>query len=285
LSAKPSIETELPTIERVIASICRRQRLNHDEQEDFASDVKLKVTERWDQICRDFQGRAKLETYLYTLAFRVLQDRRDKHWGAWAASKTARTLGPDAVRLDELIHREGRTCAEAVRILGTDPRVHKSEAELAAIASRLPGHDRGREVPLDTAPPDRAGRVAPDPLRNAEDEAEKDRLEVLLKSLLTELPQQDRLIMHLYFLERVSLARVARVLALEHKPLFRRVDKILAGFRRRLEAAGFDRETVLMLTGRAEFELRISLKKAGDQGGFEPGTGPPGTSKPTEGAQ
>lgn len=261
LEAKISLEATLPTIERIVESISRRQRLGHDEHEEFAADVKLKIWERWDQICRDFQGKAKLDTYLYTLAYRILLDSRERRWGSWTPSKVARGHGPDAIRLDELIHREGRTRAEAIRHLKSDPRVATPEAELEAIARLLPGHDRGRQVPLEDAGPDGAATPAPDPVAVAQDEAQKVRLETLLKTLLTRLPQQDRLIVCLYFLEQVSLARIARVLALEHKPLFRRVERILRSFREQLEAAGFDRETVLLLIGRAEFDIRILLKK------------------------
>jgi hypothetical protein len=59
-----------------------------------------------------------------------------------------------------------------------------------------------------------------------------------LQTAIGELPPQDRLILRLRFDEALSVAEVAKMMRLEQKPLYRRLERLLAALRRRLEADG-----------------------------------------------
>lgn len=217
-----SIEALLPAVARIVGFIRRRNHLEHDEAEEFASFVKLKLVERGQSIVSGFRGRSSFETYLSVVVQRLFLDYRASRWGKWRPSSVARRLGPVAVRLEDLMHRQGR------RVMHDQPAVGEPAA---------PATD--------------------DPVIAQEDHAAADRIEVALDKALATLPDQDRLIVRLHFFEGLTIASVAGVLRLRQKPLYRRIDGILESLRDRLESAGIDPKTIATLTGRAEFGVGL----------------------------
>jgi RNA polymerase sigma factor (sigma-70 family) len=223
-----SIEALLPALARIVGFIRRRNYLDHEEAEDFASFVKLKIVERGQSILSNFRGRSSFETYLSVVAPCLFLDYRAPRWGSWRPSSVAKRRGPEAVRLEDLIHRQGRSPAEAIR-------------ELKAAG----------------APGEPAAPAMDDPVIAQENQAEVDRVEIVLNRCLATLPTQDLLIVRLHFFEGLTIASVAEVLCLRQKPLYRRIDRILESLREQLESAGVDPKTISTLIGRAEFGVGL----------------------------
>ena len=251
-----SIEDLLPAVGRIVAFIRRRNHISRDQAEDFASFVKLKLVEREHAIRAGFRGRSTVETYLSVVVHRLFLDYRTSQWGKWRTSSVARRLGPEAIRLEDLIYRQGRSQAEAVRELISTSSSARTEAELEAIAASLP--PRPRRVPSDeSAAREPAAPATDDPVIAAEDRTSVDRIEAALDKALATLPPQDRLIVRLHFFEGLTIASVAEVLQLRQKPTYKRVEGILASLRVHLESAGVDLKTVTSLIGRSEFGVGL----------------------------
>src|ERR1044071_3636261 len=90
----------LPLIDRIVASVCRRNRLTKEECEDFASVVHLKLIADGYAVRRQYSGKcATIRGYLNAVVHHCYQDHRNHLWGKWRPSTEARRLGPLAVRL------------------------------------------------------------------------------------------------------------------------------------------------------------------------------------------
>lgn len=254
--ANAAIESLLPAVARIVGFIRRRHRLSADEGEEFASYVKLKLVERGASILNGFQGRSTFETYLSVIVQRFFLDYRAEQWGRWRSSAVARSLGPEAVRLEEMIHREGLSSSQAIRTLRLEHQVAMSETELEALAAQLPPR-AARRAAEEQEPIEPVAEPDGDPVVAAEERATAERIESALRAVMASLPEQDRLIVRLHFLDGVTLASVAGVLRVPQKPLYRRVERILKSLREGLESEGIDRRTVASLIGRAEFGIGI----------------------------
>jgi RNA polymerase sigma factor (sigma-70 family) len=102
---------------------------------------------------------------------------------------------------------------------------------------------------LDTIP------AAPreDPVSIRENQASARKLESALDRALDGLDAEDGALVRLHFREGLPLSSVATLLGLPAKPLYRRVERLLAGLRARLEAEGIEARLVRSLLGRPEF--------------------------------
>src|SRR5688572_4266032 len=103
MNPKDLFETNLGTIERVIAVVCRRARLFGPDAEDFASEVRLALIENDYEILAKYEGRSSLDTFLTVVIQRLLADARTRAKGRWHASTEAQRLGPVAVQLETLV--------------------------------------------------------------------------------------------------------------------------------------------------------------------------------------
>ena len=81
------------------------------------------------------------------------------------------------------------------------------------------------------------------------------KLQSALERALSELPTEDGAIVRLHFLEGLPLSSVASLLGLPAKPLYRRVERLLASLRARLEEQGIEPKLVHSLIGRPEFAV------------------------------
>ena len=229
--------SQLPTIERIVAFVCRRNRLPDAEADDFRSLIQLKLIENDYEVLRRFGGRSSLRTYLTVVIQRRFLDYRISEWGKWRPSAGARRLGPIAVDLERLTGRDGLSRDEAIESLATRPG-GPSREELLDAYRRLPGRaprwrvgeESVQEVP---APEDVEREVF---RREVQPSGQKARLG--LRAAVSDLPPQDRLILRMRFEEGFTVAEIASALRLAQKPLYRRIDTILGSLRRRLEADG-----------------------------------------------
>jgi RNA polymerase sigma factor for flagellar operon FliA len=225
----------LPTIERVIGIIARRHGLGSTDADDFASWARTRIIDSDYAVFRKYAGRSSIPTYLGVVLGNLFHDYRNTVWGRWRPSAMALRSGPVAVRLEELLYRDGHTLREAIEVLRS-AGVPLSDLEIGQLANRLPARQSMSEVSLEALDGTAAAAVGMARPGVGDDDF------AVLRAALAELPSEDRVIMRMRFWDDVSVADIARTLGLEQKPLYRRIDAIEAQLRALLTARGFDRE-------------------------------------------
>jgi RNA polymerase sigma factor (sigma-70 family) len=239
----------LAWIERATASLSRRNGLVGDEAEDFASWAKTKLVENDYAVLRKFRGDSSITTYLTVVLSMLYRDYRVSRWGRWRPSAAAKRRGPAAVRLETLVYRDGYRWRQAADLMKSRGETELTELQLAELLADLPAGSRGRprEVgaePIDAIAADADAEVL---VRAAEAEAERHALATALEGAMSGLDDEDRAILRMRFCEGSTVADVARALALEQKPLYRRIDRLLLRMREALEAAGVSAERVRVM--------------------------------------
>jgi RNA polymerase sigma factor (sigma-70 family) len=232
----------LPEIESVAEFVARRHAIDDGEREELDAHVNAKIIEDGYEVLRGFRGDSSLGTYLAVVIHRTFLDLRCASWGKWRPSAAARRLGKDALRLEELLHRDGFGHDEAYRHLLDNHGVTASDQDLDRIVASLPRRV-GRNFEAFDPHADELTDAALGPEERAvlHQEVENlSRLRTALDSSLGGLAAEDRLIVRLLFEDGLTIAEVARSLGIEPRPLYRRVPRILTELRRRIEGLGIE---------------------------------------------
>lgn len=231
----------LPHIDKVVTYLCRKHHFRKEDCEDFRSHVHLKMIEDDYGVFRKFQERSSLKTYLTTVVSHEMLDYLNHLWGKWRTSAEAKKLGPVAVLLEKLF-RDGLSFDEAVQTLQTNHKVEMSWQELYELAKQLP--DRfsrwieGPEVLRDLPSRDRADSQS----GKKERKAIRRKILAALEEVRRNLPKEDQLILKLLLGDDFTVAQISRVLGLDQKQLYRRIQKILKDLREELERRGFSKD-------------------------------------------
>jgi RNA polymerase sigma factor (sigma-70 family) len=231
-------------ITRIARGVGRRARLDGEAVEDFVSDVHVRLLEQDFAVLRKFQGRSSLATYLNKVFTRMALDFRGRRWGRWRPSDTAMQLGPAAVQLEQLILRDGHSFEEACALIGERHHGAVSRADLEHLAGRLPWHPVRRTTDLEAVDVSGAGVPAAAEL-DGPARAERARLQRALRFAVASLPSGDRELLRLRYGGGQSLAQVSRVLGLEQRPLYRRVERLHRQLRDAILAGGVSMETAV----------------------------------------
>lgn len=243
-SGEAMLVSHLDTIERIIAFTCRQHHVSTADADDFASHVKLKFVENDYAILRKFRADSSIRTYLTVVIQRLFLDFRISAWGKWRPSADAKRHGPTAILLEQLIVRDGYAAGEAFELLRTNHQVSETVDQLDALLARLPIRTKRRFESDDSLATVAADASADASLDESERRATADRVGAVLRSVMAELPEQDRLILVLRFEDGRAVAEIAKLLRLDQKPLYRRVDGLLRQLGAALEAAGVDAAAV-----------------------------------------
>jgi RNA polymerase sigma factor (sigma-70 family) len=236
----------LKLIDRVIAGVCRRSGLRDADAEDFASTVKIALMENDYAILRSYEARSSLGTFLTIVVQRLLASERTRLWGKWHPSAEAQRLGPAAVLLDKLLTRDGRSIDEAIPFVrALDPSLDC--AAVLALAARLPQRaPRPRLVALpefeddDLVAAERAdGRASLAEARKTSEQAGR-----VVRETLAAMPLEDRMIIRFRFGGGLSIADTARMLGLDQRPLYRRMEALLRRLRDALESEGLNADVI-----------------------------------------
>jgi RNA polymerase sigma factor for flagellar operon FliA len=267
MNAAELFEANLSLIDSISEIVCRRAGVFGAEGEDFASSVRIALMEDDYVILRRYQGRASLAAYLGVAIQNLFSDERSRNWGRWESSAEARRMGSTGILLERLLHRDGRSLDEALPIVrGGDPTLTKES--LAAMAARLPlRKTRPRLVPLDE-------EAAADWLPSSERadrrtvESERRRLSQrasrAVSAAMAGWPDEDRVILRFRFASGLAIADISRMLRLPQRPLYRRIEMLLARLRRVLTDAGIDGAAVEELVGSGEESLNFGLAGGND---------------------
>jgi RNA polymerase sigma factor for flagellar operon FliA len=241
---------------RLATAVGRRQGMRGDDLDDFVAWVAARVIEQDYAVLARFRGESSLPTYLAVVAATLGREYRVRHWGRWRPSAAARRLGPVAERLEMLVHRDGLRLGEAAEALRTAGLTALPDGALAAMLAACPARLPARPVVAADAAHDAdavpdADARADARLLDAEADADRHALGTRLAEAVDQLPGEDRVMVRLRFWQGLSVADVARALAVPQKPLYRRLERVLAGLRAELERRGVDREAVQALLDEA----------------------------------
>ncbi len=230
--------TQLPLIERIIGSICRRNCCYGDEAEDFEQTVKLKLIENDYAILAKFQGKSSLATYLATVIHNQFRDYRIAKWGKWRPSAKAKRLGPVAIQLETLLYRDGFGEEEAIETLRTNYQVEESPQELRRLSEQIPHRTPRRIEGEETL--ERIGDDTPveQRIEDSEKSRQAARTESALAGAMRAMPPEDRLLLRMRYQEGFSVTQIARSLGLEQRPLYSRFEKCLRSLRSAMEQSG-----------------------------------------------
>ena len=267
-------DANLPVIERVIAHVCRHARLQGADAEDFASASRLRLLDRDCAVLGRYQGRSSLAGYLTIVVRRFLIDHKRAQGRRWFASAEAERHGAVAVLLEQLLRRDGRTLDEAIAVAGMKfPDL--TPAALEAMAAQLPDRQPApRLVAMEEEDDERLpGQAAGDETVRALDVRYRSReASRSMRAALAGLTPEDRVIIRLRYGKEMSIADIARALGLPQRPLYRRVEALMADLRRTLEAHGLTAGDVADLAAGASESLDFGL--ADRENGHRPSVDP-----------
>jgi RNA polymerase sigma factor for flagellar operon FliA len=253
----------LREVDRVIAIVCGRNAFYGADAEDFNSWVKLRLIDNDAAILRKYEKRSSFATYISVVIHRLLLDYRNHLLGKWRPSAAAKRLGAAAVALEKLLHRDRRPLDDAIREL---KGVGHDANELYALAVRLPSRYPRRYIPIDLV--DTALSVAAETVEQHTSSREHAILAsvagVVVRAALAELGVDDRQLFQLHFGSGMTIAEIARALQVEQKPLYRRMQRILAAIRSRLESSGIGSvEAEDLVESVCELDFGLGEKSAG----------------------
>jgi RNA polymerase sigma factor (sigma-70 family) len=252
-------------IDRVIGRVCLKNRLYGADADDFASEARVAVLADDCAILREWEGRASLATYLSVVVQRLFSDARMQALGRFRPSTEARRMGAAAVQLETVVVRDGRSIEEALPLVrAIDPSLDR--ADLAAMLDRLPERTRRpRAVDLECAVDvPSASDSADASVKAAEEGRLAERTGRTVRAALDSLPLEDQIIVRLRYTGGMSVADIARMLQLEQRPLYRRLEAIHRTLRNALRDEGIDGAHLEDLIGSPTQEMNFGL--AGEAG-------------------
>lgn len=257
------LRAHLPLIEQIVARVCRRSRLFGADQEDFASTVKLALIENDYALLRDATQRSSFAAYLTVVIQRMAVDERAHAFGRWQPSSEARRLGEIGVMAETLLLRDRRSVDEALPLLrALDSSLTRERLE--QLAARLPRRTaRPREVELDeiAAGALHSSQSADDRALAGDRDRAAGRASSVVREQLDAWPLEDRMLLRFRFASSMSIADISRIMRLPQRPLYRRLESLLARLRRALGDAGLDEVTVSELIG-SPVEMQFGLAEA-----------------------
>ncbi|HEY2093548.1 MAG TPA: sigma-70 family RNA polymerase sigma factor [Thermoanaerobaculia bacterium] len=270
MSSPSLFEEHLEAIERAISRVCRDSRLDRPAQEDFASSVRLALLADDCSVLREFERRSSMATYLTIVIRRLLIDQRRAD-GRWYASAEAQRRGAAAVLLERLLIRDRLRFTEAAAVVRREhPDVPTSELEesAAAFPARavrpvlVPAGDHDEDLIAGSS-------TAGDLVEALDVEQRSSQANAAVRSAMASMTAQDRVILRLRFTCNASIAAIARSLGIEQRPLYRRIEAMLASLRVALQEAGVDASSAAGLIGAAE---TLDFGLDGKEGDTHPST-------------
>jgi RNA polymerase sigma factor for flagellar operon FliA len=251
--------TNLALIDEVIARVCRRSRLYGADAEDFASSVKLALIEDDYAILGKYEGRSTLSAFLTVAVQRMLIDQRMQTLGRFQPSNEARRHGEAGLLIETLLRRDRRSPDEALPIVrAVDPEMTREK--LQEIAARLPERTtrpRAVELPDDVEIP--AAETAEDRAIAHDLRRLSDRMSGVVREVFNGFSSEERMLIRCRFGSSMSIADISRMMRMPQRPLYRRLESLLARLRAAFARAGIDSSAVSDLIGSATAEMNFGI--------------------------
>jgi RNA polymerase sigma factor (sigma-70 family) len=244
----------LDLIDEIVRGLGRRHRLGSDEIDDLRGAIRLKLVDDDYRVLRAFERRCSLRGYLTAVIHRHFLDERNAKWGKWRPSLEARRSGELGVLLERLLTRDGLSFDEAVEVLRTNHGISESSDTIYQLSISFPQRTPRRfvgETPLSSLS---SAEGADQEVLRAEQADRASAASAALTAALNRLGAQDRLILKLHFQDSISVARIARLLNLEQKPLYRRIEQMMRVLRNALEEQGISSGDIDGIIGGASEE-------------------------------
>jgi hypothetical protein len=253
---------EWQMVERLVATACHRLGLTGADADLLESTVKIKLFENDCEIVRAFRNECKFSTYLNVIILRTYANICVHRFGRWHASAAAKRYGPAAMLLEQLIYRDGCSAEEAMTKVSA---IHRtvSRTDLNAMLMRIPVRQpRPSTVSIEAVEQFLPDKTAADGLLvEHEKRALSERAAAITCEFFANLDPDDRLMLQFQFRSNLPLAKIARLLQKDQKPLYRRREQLLRDLRRKLTAAGITAVDVEELIGHISEDLDFGLGK------------------------
>ena len=256
--------SHLSFIDRITAGVCSRARIFGPDAEDFASDVRLALIDNDFAVLREFEGRASLHAFLAVVIERLMFDQRSRTFGRWTPSAQARRLGDAAMLLEKLLLRDRRSIEEALPFL-TAAHPELTRPQIDQLIDALPGRTpRPRPVLLDAVVEETVPSADNADERALAHEADglAARTSVVVRGVMETFSAEDRLIIRFRFGSSMTIADISRMTRLPQRPLYRRIESLLAAIRCALDDAGIDSLSVTGLIGVSVDNMNFGLSDA-----------------------
>lgn len=272
MNAEATYLQYLDSIKRIAAFVARRGHVNADETEEFVQIASVRLWENDYAIIGKFEGRSSFTTYLTTVILRLFHQWRVEQWGKWRPSAEAKRLGDKAILLERLLTRDGYSIAEAVKILTVRSGAEFTVAELEMLYLRLPVRlPRPVLVSEDVSPDALAVEGdADDRVGGRDRERTARKAAEVMDCVLQTLQSDDQLILQMRFWDGKKVPDIARILHLDQKKIYKRLDKLFLILRKALEAGGVRKSEVETLLGRADQEISLGIIGDRENSPFRP---------------
>jgi len=253
----------LEALPPILRGLGREKRLSPEEVEDLRSEIQVKLLEDDYRVLRQWDSRSSLKVYLATVVYNLWHDRVRSVKGKILVSVAARRLGPAAKELEVLIGRQGLTFDEAYRAIQPRfPGLTREDAEeIAAQLKPRPGRRFASEEVVARLPDQEP--AGDERLERREKLVEKRKALALMGQRLSELPEQDRMLLVRAHAEGVKFSRIAKSLGLDQRSLYRRNERLLSKLRTEMEQAGIYWENLSEVLGIDESPEPGSGERAG----------------------
>jgi RNA polymerase sigma factor for flagellar operon FliA len=228
-------------------------------------------------VLAKFEHRCSLRTYLTTVVQRCFRDFQNERFGKFRPSARALRLGPLAVRLEQLLHRDGRTFDEAFATLASEGWTDFTRDSLYALSRTLP--QRVSRKPVAAAAPE-AACSPEDPVERRERQDLGHRVFSALRRSLARLPAGDRLLLRHLFEEGWTVADLAKAWMAEQKGLYRRRDAALAELRADFLREGISAKDIQELLETLDWDAALTMEPMDDVAPLQPP--PPPAPGPAE---
>lgn len=242
----------LEALPPILRGLGREKRLSPEDVEDLRSEIQVKLLEDNHLVLRRWDSRSSLKAYLGQVVYNLWHDRLRSLKGKAIVSAAAKRLGPPAKELELLLGRQGLTFDEAYQAIKPHfPDLSRGEAEeiAAHLKPKLGRRFESEDVVAGLPDQEPAGDER---LKRQEKLVQKRKALALMRQRLSELPEQDRMLLVRAHADGVKFSRIARSLGLDQRALYRRNEKLIAKLRTDLEQAGIRWEDLSEVLGMDE---------------------------------
>lgn len=262
VSPSVMLEEQLPLIHSVIGAACVRRRLADADRKDFTSYVTLKLLENDGARLRRFRGESSFKTYLTVVVQRLLLDFCRQERGSWRASARALAAGRHAVRLEQLLARDGFSFDEACHRLQSEG-VELSRDDLWRIAETFPRRIRPRFSDIDSLSELPAARGETEAVLFREDrDALQERLAVSFKEAMKTLPPRDALVVKMWYEKGMRAPVIAGALRIRTREVYGIIARSTGRLRRVLKDR-FEPSEVMEMVDRREISVDLFQSRPG----------------------